>query len=481
MLLSAVAEASSRRRRRLVGAVVLAWLLVGGSAGSTASEPLGRHPAGTGQRTLSVIVTGGAGDGGTVHVSAGADCTTAKFRDAGSAEPCRYEVGEGQPVTLTPEGAGFVGWSVYECPGTNPCTLTMDSDRTVVATFTPTRLTVKVNSPDSTVGTVTAKVGSDVKITCPSNEQTSCQNDDLGAFDQVTLTAVPGDKFERWLGACREAGTNPECTLFLSGDDIVGARFAGDPDDFNEQNVIIPPRQKALLRVVVDPAGAGKVTSTISRSGEKIDCNPTCNANFEQGESPTLTAQDGPGTFVEWRAPNLDRYCKSSDRTCHYPAFLATSIQAVFRTQTQPPPPPPQPPSPQPPQPQPPQPAAACSQQRMGTARGDRLDGTAGGDTLLGKAGNDLIRGLAGDDCLSGGGGDDTIKGGKGNDKVSGGAGADVLFGGPGRDRLNGGPGPDRIVAKDGASDTIACGPGRDLVASSDAVDKISGCERVRR
>jgi hypothetical protein len=440
---------------------------------------------GTGQRTLSVIVTGGTGDeGGKVSVSAGPECTTAKFREAGSAEPCRYEVGEGQTVTLTPEGPGFVGWSVFECPGTDKCTLTMDTDRTVVATFTPTSLRVIVtgNPLDGGVGTVTAKVGGEVKITCPdSGGQTTCRNDDLGAFDQVTLTADPGEKFDRWLGACREAGTNPTCTLFLSGDDIVGARFAGDDPNELTENDIVPPRQKALLRVVVEPAGAGKVISSVSRFGEKIDCNPTCNANFEQGESPTLTAQDGTGTFVEWRAPNLDRYCRSSDRTCHYPAFLATSIEAVYQGGSQPQPPPPQPPPPQPPPPQPPQPTTACSQQRVGTARGDRLDGTAGGDTLLGKAGNDRVRGLAGDDCLNGGAGDDTLKGGKGNDKISGGAGRDMMFGGPGRDRLNGGPGRDRIVARDGESDTIVCGPGRDLVVSSDAADKIRGCERVRR
>ena len=97
-----------------------------------------------------------------------------------------------------------------------------------------------------------------------------------------------------------------------------------------------------------------------------------------------------------------------------------------------------------------------------GTARADRLTGSAANDVLYGLGGADVLRGLKGNDVLYGGRGDDTLDGG---------AGLDRLFGGPGNDTLR---------ARDGRRDVVDCGPGRDT-AFVDRVDRVSGCELVRR
>ena len=413
---------------------------------AAAPSPQGRlgAPAARAQTaTLKVIVTG---DDGNVAVSGGPNCGVTQTRDNG--QSCFYPVAEGQDVTLRPvDPTGFVGWSVFECPGTGDCTIKMDSDRTIVATFRPTSLTAVVEGNDS-ADTVTS---SDGKISCSGSN--TCSNSTFEAFAQVTLTASPAAGFDKWSGACQEARTSPTCTLLLSGDDVVGAKFKDDPNDPQ----IIPPRQDAQLRVLVEPAGAGKVTSSRSRLSEAINCSPTCKAKFEQGERPTLTAETvGGSTFVEWRggAP----YC-TSDRTCSYPAFRITSIVAVFKAATL---------------------SAPCKRRLVGTPRADRLDGGPGGDRILGLGGNDSLRGFGGNDCLFGGKGNDVLQGGKGDDLLSGGPGADTLVGGAGKDVLIGGPGRDIINAVDGTKDTISCGPGRD-VARADRVDKVSGCERVRR
>jgi hypothetical protein len=370
---------------------------------------------------------------------------------------------EGQDVTLSPvDPTGFVGWSLFECPGTGACTINVDSDRTVVATFSPTTLTVIVEGalPDpQSFGRVTSLDG---KIDCSGPPTQTCVDTTFQAFAEVTLTAEPAADFEKWSGACQgEDETQPTCTLLLSGDDVVGAKFKNNTDP-----EIIPPRQQAQLRVSVEPQGAGTVTSSRSRLSEAINCSPTCKARFEQGERPTLTAT-GP-SFVGWVGGGI--YCTSKP-TCRYPAFRTTSIKAVFKAPSPPPPPPPPPPPSLPPVPGP------CQRQQVGTASPDRLDGGRGGDKIFGRGGNDRIRGLAGDDCLYGGKGNDTLKGGKGKDLVGGGPGADTLDGGSGRDVLNGNAGPDRIFAADGARDTVSCGPGRD-VAHADRFDKLVGCER---
>jgi hypothetical protein len=289
--------------------------------------------------TLQVIVTGNGGGvtvRGTGVTQVAPDppdpCDVRQTRDKG--ESCLYSVPEGTDVTLERLGSGnLVRWSVFECTGTGPCTIKMDANRTVVATFTPTTLTVDVQGdipgPD---GIVTI---SGLDFSCPKFDAEGRITEErcvtsVSAFAEVTLNATPPAEFERWSGACQEAGTAPSCTLVLSGDDVVGAKFKNDPDEPE----IIPARQKAELRIVVE--GGGNVVSSRSRLSQKIDCSPTCTAQFEQGERPTLTAQSE--RFLEWRggAP----YC-TANPTCRYPAFGITSIKAVWSRAPAPPPPPP--------------------------------------------------------------------------------------------------------------------------------------------
>ena len=104
-------------------------------------------------------------------------------------------------------------------------------------------------------------------------------------------------------------------------------------------------------------------------------------------------------------------------------------------------------------------------------ASSSRVTGTAAGDRVRARRGGGLVRGLGGDDCLLGG---------PGRDRLYGGAGADELTGGGGRDVLDGGPGADRIRARDGQRDVVTCGSGRDR-AEVDRLDRVSGCEVVRR
>ena len=237
-------------------------------------------------------------------------CDVNWTRDNGKS--CIYSVPEGTDVTLQRLGSGnLVRWSVYECAGTGPCTVKMDASRTVVATFTPTRLALVVEGGNS--GTVRSP---EANLSCSGNGNCATS---VPAFAEVTFNATPVAEFEKWSGACQEAGTAPTCTLVLSGDDVVGAKFKDDPDEPD----IIPPRQQAELRVVVE--GGGKVVSSRSRLSEAIDCSPNCKARFEQGERPTLTAQGE--RFLEWRggAP----YC-TTNPTCRYPAFGITSIRGCL-------------------------------------------------------------------------------------------------------------------------------------------------------
>lgn len=110
-------------------------------------------------------------------------------------------------------------------------------------------------------------------------------------------------------------------------------------------------------------------------------------------------------------------------------------------------------------------------------------NGGAGSDQILaqsdfsgfgvfseGGSGNDTLVAPRQGGILEGGGGRDTIVGG----------GLDDISGGRGKDLIRAGKGADEIGAVDGTKDRISCGGGRDTVAA-DRVDKLRGCERVRR
>lgn len=264
-------------------------------------------------------------------------CDVSNARDQGAS--CYYTVGQGENVTLQPvDATGFAGWSVFDCEGTGPCVVNMDSDRSVVATWTPTSLGIApaFGPSPSQEEKITS---SDGKISCSSTGVGDCSAE-FEAFALVTLTASPPDAFEGWSGvtpgdpgqhsACLEAGASPTCTLFLSGNDVVGAKFK----DATEDPEVIPPRQKIRLRVVIEDKSGGTVTSSRSRLSENIDCGSVCSARFEQGENPTLTAQATAGSrFVGWRGGSP--YC-TTNPNCRYPAFRATSMKALF---TAPPPP----------------------------------------------------------------------------------------------------------------------------------------------
>jgi hypothetical protein len=180
---------------------------------------------------------------------------------------CNATVNPGQAVTLTAQPAGsfiFLGWG-GSCSGTGTaCTLTMNGDKTVSASFgAPPRLTVQPPSNGRVSGG---------GINCPGTCTATFR-----PGESVTLTARPngGFSFLGWGGSC--SGTGTTCTLRMNGDKNVSASFG--------------PRPR--LTVQVD-SSAGSVTGT------GINCPGTCtNNNYNPGQTITLT-EHTTETFLGW-------------------------------------------------------------------------------------------------------------------------------------------------------------------------------------
>lgn len=163
------------------------------------------------QNTLTVSKEG-SGAGTVSSMPDGIDC----------GPTCGASFDTGTEVTLHAEagaGATFTGWSGDVCTGTADCTITIDQDRAVTATFDGISHAVSVTKTGGGQGTVTSlPAGISCGNTCSAS---------FGEGQQLQLTAAPlnGGVFTGWSGACATAMTNPTCTLDVTGPLTATANF----------------------------------------------------------------------------------------------------------------------------------------------------------------------------------------------------------------------------------------------------------------
>jgi hypothetical protein len=99
-------------------------------------------PASPVQHVLTVSRSG-SGSGTVTSAPPGIDC--------GATCSASFKNGSQVTLTATPAaGSTFAGWTVSGCSGTDACVVTMSSDQTITATFTPARST----APPKCVGVV---------------------------------------------------------------------------------------------------------------------------------------------------------------------------------------------------------------------------------------------------------------------------------------------------------------------------------------
>ncbi len=98
----------------------------------------------------------------------------------------------------------------------------------------------------------------------------------------ATLTANPGGNvFVGWTGAC--GGTQPTCTVSVSGPVQVGAAF-------------LPQFTLSVSR-----SNSGTVTGAPTGNDRRINCPGDCSAKFRQATTVTLTATPAAGkSFLSW-------------------------------------------------------------------------------------------------------------------------------------------------------------------------------------
>lgn len=180
-------------------------------------------------RTLSVVKTGSGN--GTVTSSPGVIA-------CGSI--CSHDYAIDTPVTLTATaspGSVFAGWSGGGCSGTASCTVGMNTDTTVAATFLTLRpLTVQRTGDGS--GTVTsAPAGIDCGGSCAATFAD-------GTVVVLQAAAASGSHFTGWSGDC--SGTSTSCTVTLNAARSVTANFASGAVSGASTTACVVPKLRGL-------------------------------------------------------------------------------------------------------------------------------------------------------------------------------------------------------------------------------------------
>jgi uncharacterized repeat protein (TIGR02543 family) len=275
--------------------------------------------SGTETKTLSVSapIDSTTDEGGNVqsHRTLGGDpeptgpiyCGSNNASPADPVGSCSWTVPKGSVLTVrqTPTpGYVFNGWG-GACSGSNvACTVILDDDRNVAATWSESGAQQLLTVTVSGQGTVTGG-----GMTCPG-PATCTKNEPAGAT--ITLHASPkeGSTFTGWSAPCAApTGSVPSDTCTFTMDNAVGvtASFA------------------TAVTLDVNVVGNGNV----SGGSGAINCGAgatICSGNFTQNSVVTLVATPVTGaTFVGWTGP-----CGGTSTTCTVSMNQSKSVTATF-------------------------------------------------------------------------------------------------------------------------------------------------------
>ncbi len=210
-----------------------------------------------------------------------------------------YYSGTGVTLTATPNvGHSFTSWTGCDSVNGNTCTVTMNQNRTVTATFTLQHYQLSVQKSGTGSGLVTGQ-----GINCGSD----C-SETLGGGTTITLTAAAnsGSSLTSWSG-CDGVNGNT-CTInTINQNKTVTATFTLDVPQYT---------------LLIQKAGSGSGTVT----GGGIDCGSTCSVTLAGGTSATLTAAPSTSSFfTSWSG------CDSTNgNTCTVTLNQNRTVTATF-------------------------------------------------------------------------------------------------------------------------------------------------------
>jgi hypothetical protein len=273
-------------------------------AGQTSTSIMG---LGQEQYTLTVNKTGSSGLG-TVATSPNTEINC----DAANTDCTQvYTVGVTPPtITLAATAATGSRFGAFSNACTTaPCSVVMDQDRTVTATFIKTYVLTIGNKTQTGagVGTVTSTSNptQTTQMNCPTANAPCAVAFDTGAVVTLTASVTGQNRFSGWSNICSGAPNNPVCQVTMSADTGGLAGFL----------------QAFTVNVALTGTGSGTVNAT------GIACGSDCTEDYAYGTTVTFTAvpTQPDALFGGWSGA-----CSGSSLTCTVNITAAANVSAKF-------------------------------------------------------------------------------------------------------------------------------------------------------
>jgi trimeric autotransporter adhesin len=279
-----------------------------------------------GAHTLTAVIAGPEASGTVTSSSGAINCPDVSCSS-------RFATVAGAPVVtlqaLPAAGFQFDGWS-GSCSGiAASCTVVLDSDASVTASFAVTAPPTGTN-----VVQVTAPVGAPPGLITSSPTGISCPGVCEAGFapgTRVTLVSppdlLPVRQALQWNSVCRAPAVQAHsCTVTA---------------DSASQTVAPSIVSRPVLQLAVNGPGTVHVTPTgLDRSlgdwasdhcGDSTDTQSMCAIDYHQGDKVTLKAQAAPGAkFVGWGVPDCGTKLKCVVTIAGYSEITANFGPVAF-------------------------------------------------------------------------------------------------------------------------------------------------------
>ncbi|MDO8947551.1 MAG: choice-of-anchor Q domain-containing protein, partial [Desulfocapsaceae bacterium] len=258
------------------------------------------------------VTANAAGTGsGTVASDAGSISFTYPAQNSGISSTLDH----GSTITLTATaGTGStVTWSGCAATGGTETAATcsfssLDSAKTVTATFTLNQYTVTANAAGNGSGTVASDTGG-ISFTYPAESSGISSLLDHGSAITLTATAKTGSTVA-WSGCTTTGGTTTAATCSFTSLDSAKTVTATFTLDTYSLSILLE--------------GNGTVTSDPTG----IDCGLDCDETYDYNTEVTLTATaDAKSTFKGWSGA-----CSGTEDTCVITVDQALSVGARFES-----------------------------------------------------------------------------------------------------------------------------------------------------
>jgi hypothetical protein len=233
------------RGRRLIGVLIAVSML----AAACSNEPTPpTHPSPTQDVPAGGTDASGSGSSGTFTLQVtkngtGSGTVTSSPSGISCGTTCSRSFSGGTTVTLTAvpaSGSVFAGWSGGGCSGTGSCTVQINNNVAVTATFNTSDA-----SPPPASGTFTLTV-TKVQNGGTGNVTSSPAGIDCGATCSasfasgtsiILFASATTGRFAGWTAGPCAGGTSPSCTFTLAANTTATASFASQPLTFLESTL----------------------------------------------------------------------------------------------------------------------------------------------------------------------------------------------------------------------------------------------------